>query len=114
AEIARLALRRGANPLTLAGLAGVGDLVLTCTGHASRNRTVGFELGKGRSLADVLGGMKMVAEGVRTARSARDLARRYDVDMPITNAVASILHDGVSVRDAISDLLGREMRSERD
>src|SRR6185369_3237574 len=84
AEIGRLAARKGANPLTLAGLAGMGDLVLTCTGELSRNRTVGMELGKGKKLPDVLAGLGHVAEGVKTAKSAYELSVKLNVDMPIT------------------------------
>lgn len=112
AEIARLAVRRGANPMTLSGLAGMGDLVLTCTGELSRNRKVGQRLGRGERLADILGGMDQVAEGVRTAKSAFDLARRLDVDMPITDAVHSVLYEGATVRDAVATLLARELKPE--
>src|SRR5438034_4200211 len=87
AEITRLAVRKAANPLTLAGLAGMGDLVLTCTGDQSRNRTVGIGLGRGQTLAQVLAGMSQVAEGVKTTKSAHDLAARLGVEMPITDAM---------------------------
>ncbi|MFT3774867.1 MAG: NAD(P)H-dependent glycerol-3-phosphate dehydrogenase [Minicystis sp.] len=87
AEIGRLAAHKGANPLTLAGLAGMGDLVLTCTGELSRNRTVGFELGKGRKLGDILATLGHVAEGVKTTKSAFDLSNKLRVDMPITAEV---------------------------
>jgi glycerol-3-phosphate dehydrogenase (NAD(P)+) len=113
AEISRLALRKGANPLTLAGLSGLGDLVLTCTGDLSRNRTVGIELGKGRSIAEILGSMKQVAEGVKTAQSVRDLARKYGVEMPITEQVYRMLYEGQSAGDALSELMGRALRAER-
>ena len=112
AEITRIAVRLGANPLTLAGLSGMGDLVLTCTGELSRNRRVGLELGRGRPLAEVLGEMKQVAEGVKTARSARDLALKTGVEMPICEQVYAITHEGKSVRAAVSELMGRQPKSE--
>ena len=112
AEIVRLSMAKGGNALTLAGLAGLGDLVLTCTGELSRNRTVGFELGKGRTLPDVLAGLGHVAEGVRTAKSAYDLGRRCDVDMPITTEVYRVLYEGKSPKQAVSDLLARANRPE--
>jgi glycerol-3-phosphate dehydrogenase (NAD(P)+) len=107
AEISRLAVRKGANPLTLAGLAGMGDLVLTCTGDLSRNRSVGIELGKGRSLAEILAGMKQVAEGVKTTQSARDLGQRLGVDLPITDMVWSILYQSIPAAEAVVQLLQR-------
>lgn len=112
AEITRLAVRQGANPVTLSGLAGMGDLVLTCTAELSRNRTVGFRLGQGEKLADVLGTMTQVAEGVRTTRSAHELARKVGVDMPLTDAVYSVLFEGVSARDAVANLSSRELKAE--
>jgi glycerol-3-phosphate dehydrogenase (NAD(P)+) len=112
AEIVRLALAKGGNALTLAGLAGLGDLVLTCTGELSRNRTVGFELGKGRTLPDVLSGLGHVAEGVRTAKSAYDLGKKCGVDMPITTQVYRVLYEGKSPSQAVSDLLARANRPE--
>jgi glycerol-3-phosphate dehydrogenase (NAD(P)+) len=112
AEIARVSMVKGGDPLTLAGLAGLGDLMLTCTGEASRNRTVGFELGKGRSLEEVLSGMTQVAEGVRTAKSARDLAIKLGVDMPITNEVYAVLYERKPVRQAVSDLMTRTLGRE--
>lgn len=114
AEIARLGQHLGGNPLTLAGLSGVGDLVLTCTGDLSRNRRVGQELGRGRSLDDVLGGMNMVAEGVRTAKSAYELARRHGVDMPITTEVFRVLYEGKAPLEAVDSLMLRAPRPERD
>lgn len=113
AEITRLGVHLGADPLTFAGLAGMGDLILTCTGALSRNRGVGVELGRGRSLEEVLGGMVMVAEGVRTARSARDLAAREGIDMPIVGAVHDILFAGRTPREAMEALMGREPKAER-
>ena len=113
AEIMRLGAALGAEPATLAGLAGIGDLILTCTGGLSRNRTVGVELGKGRSLDDILGGMVMVAEGVKTARSTRDLARREGVEMPIVEAVYAMLYEGLAARDAVEQLMLRTPKPEQ-
>jgi glycerol-3-phosphate dehydrogenase (NAD(P)+) len=112
AEITRLAVKLGANPLTLSGLGGMGDLVLTCTGDLSRNRTVGLELGRGRALPEILAGMKEVAEGVRTTRSAHDLARREGVDMPIVEQVHAVLYDGKAPLAAVSELMGRPQKHE--
>jgi glycerol-3-phosphate dehydrogenase (NAD(P)+) len=114
AEITRLATQLGAHPQTLAGLSGMGDLVLTCTGDLSRNRMVGIELGRGRTLPEVLSQMNMVAEGVRTAKSAYELARREGVDMPITNEVYKALYEGKSPVSAVESLMGRALRAERD
>jgi glycerol-3-phosphate dehydrogenase (NAD(P)+) len=114
AEIAKLAMARGGSALTLAGLAGMGDLVLTCTGDLSRNRTVGFELGQGRLLADVLAGLGHVAEGVGTAKSAHRLADKLGVDMPITAEVHAVLWEGKPVRQAVMDLMARELGYEFD
>ncbi|MCA9525686.1 MAG: NAD(P)-dependent glycerol-3-phosphate dehydrogenase, partial [Myxococcales bacterium] len=110
----RLAVKRGANPLTLAGLAGMGDLVLTCTGGLSRNRHVGIQLGKGRTLGEILGEMNEVAEGVRTAQSAHQLALKEGVDMPVTREVYRILYEDKSPAVALADLMGRGARRERD
>jgi glycerol-3-phosphate dehydrogenase (NAD(P)+) len=112
AEISRLAVCKGANPLTLAGLAGIGDLVLTCTGDLSRNRTVGLRLGEGKPVAEVLAGMKQVAEGVKTTKSAHDLARRLQVDMPITEAVYRVLYENVPTHEATLGLLDRAPKRE--
>jgi glycerol-3-phosphate dehydrogenase (NAD(P)+) len=113
AEITRLAVAAGARPETLAGLAGMGDLVLTCTGGLSRNRTVGVELGKGRSLDEIIAGMHgMVAEGVLTTNAAVGLARTHRVEMPITEQMHAILHDGKPPRDAIHELMTRTGKSE--
>lgn len=114
AEISRLAVARGANPLTLMGLAGLGDLVLTCTGDLSRNRRVGLGLGQGRSLSDILEELGEVAEGVRTARSAWQLAEKVGVAMPITEQVHAVLYEGRSVDEALARIMGRERRPERD
>lgn len=114
AEISRLTLALGGRRETLSGLAGLGDLVLTCTGALSRNRSVGIELGRGRSLEEVLREMKMVAEGVRTARSALDLGRKLSVPMPITEQVHEVLYEGKRPEDGIRELLGRPPRPEED
>jgi glycerol-3-phosphate dehydrogenase (NAD(P)+) len=111
-EIGRLAVAKGGQAATVAGLAGLGDLVLTCTGELSRNRTVGFELGRGLPLAQVLGSLGHVAEGVTTARSARDLARQLGVDLPICSEVCQVLYDGKLPRDAVDDLLRRPLKRE--
>lgn len=112
AEISRMAVRRGANPLTLSGLSGIGDLVLTCTGELSRNRTVGFELGKGRSLQDILKDMNQVAEGVKTAESARDLSRKLGVELPICDQVYSIIYENKNPRQAVVELMTRQSKPE--
>lgn len=112
AEITRLAVAMGAKPLTLSGLAGLGDLVLTCTGQLSRNRSVGVELGKGRKLAEIVGSMRMVAEGVHTAYAAHDLARRESVEMPITDQMYAVLELGKPPREAIRDLMERSLKPE--
>ncbi len=114
AEMTRLGVALGARPETFAGLAGMGDLVLTCTGALSRNRAVGVEVGKGRPLEEVLAATESVAEGVTTTDSARALAARRGVDMPIVAAVARILFEQQAPRDALADLMGRELRPERD
>ncbi len=109
AEIARAAMAKGGSALTIAGLAGMGDLVLTCTGEASRNRTVGFEMGRGRTLEDVLGSMTQVAEGVRTAKSGRDLSLKLGIEMPITSEVYQVLYERKPVRQAVYDLMTRAL-----
>jgi glycerol-3-phosphate dehydrogenase (NAD(P)+) len=112
AEMARLALAQGARMETLMGLAGLGDLVLTCTGSLSRNRYVGQELGRGRSLDEVLAGMREVAEGVRTTRAVKRLAERLSVSMPITEEVHAVLYEGRSARAAAEELMQRPVRDE--
>jgi glycerol-3-phosphate dehydrogenase (NAD(P)+) len=112
AEITRLAVAMGGRPSTLAGLAGLGDLVLTCTGDLSRNRGVGIELAKGRKLPDIISGMAMIAEGIETTSAAVDLARKYNVDLPITQQMGSILRGGRSPREAIRELMERTLRNE--
>lgn len=114
AEMTRLGTALGAEPGTFAGLAGLGDLVLTCTGSLSRNRAVGIELGKGRKLEDVLKDRETVAEGVVTAQSARELAAREGVEMPIVDTVNRVLFEGQSARSAIAALMTRELRAEVD
>lgn len=113
AEISRLAVHLGSNPLTLSGLAGMGDLVLTCTGDLSRNRTVGVKLGQGVSLEDILADMNQVAEGVRTTKSAYNLANREGIEMPITTEVYRILYEGKPGRKALMELMGRQLKKER-
>jgi glycerol-3-phosphate dehydrogenase (NAD(P)+) len=113
-EMTRLGVALGADPLTFAGLAGVGDLVLTCTGSLSRNRAIGLEIGKGASLTDALAGKETVAEGVPTTASALELAAKHDVDMPIAQMVYRILFEGHVARDAVPELMARELRSEQD
>lgn len=112
AEMARLAVALGARAETLSGLAGLGDLVLTCTGALSRNRHVGIELGKGRRLPDILAGMRMVAEGVDTAAPLLALAREHGIEMPITEQVDAILHRGKSPKDAIREIMDRPLKRE--
>jgi glycerol-3-phosphate dehydrogenase (NAD(P)+) len=112
AEMTRLVVKLGGKPQTLYGLAGLGDLVLTCTGTLSRNRHVGFELGRGRSLPDILAGMRMVAEGVGTSAAILALAREADVELPIAEQVNAILHHGKSPREAIRDIMDRPPRPE--
>jgi glycerol-3-phosphate dehydrogenase (NAD(P)+) len=113
AEITRLAVACGAKPATMAGLAGMGDLVLTCTGGLSRNRTVGVELGKGRKLDDIIAGMHgMVAEGVLTTNAAVGLGKKYGVELPISEQMHAILHQGKAPRDAIRELMTRPGKDE--
>lgn len=113
AETTRLGVALGASPATFAGLAGVGDLVLTCTGSLSRNRALGLALGRGRSLAQILAETRMVAEGVRTSATAAGLARRAGgVALPICQEVAAVLFEGKAPRDALASLLGREVKAE--
>jgi len=112
AEISRLACACGAKRETLAGLAGMGDLVLTCTGDLSRNRTVGVELGRGRKLPEIIGCMRMVAEGVKTTYATVALAERKGVEMPITTQVHRILEGQVTPREAIRELMERTLKDE--
>ncbi|MFO1395904.1 MAG: NAD(P)H-dependent glycerol-3-phosphate dehydrogenase [Burkholderiales bacterium] len=112
AETGRLSTALGGQRETLMGLAGLGDLVLTCTGNLSRNRRVGLALAKGRGLDEILAELGHVAEGVPAARAARRLARLHDIEMPICEAVDRVLHEGLSPRSAVSELLRREPRAE--
>ena len=112
AEISRLGKALGARPETFAGLSGLGDLLVTCMSRHSRNRSVGEELGRGRRLQDVLQHMEMVAEGVDTARSARRLAERLGVEMPITQQVNRILFEDVKPADALAELMQRARKAE--
>lgn len=114
AEMTRLGTALGARPATFAGLAGIGDLVLTCTGALSRNRAVGVDIGKGLTLEQVLAGKETVAEGVLNTQSAYDLAAREGVEMPIVGAVHRILFEGRPARVAIGELMSRELRAEQD
>ena len=114
AEITRLGVRMGAQPMTFQGLAGMGDLVLTCTGNLSRNRRVGLALGEGRTLAEVIEELGQVAEGVATARSAFELGGRLDVELPITEQVYRLLYEDKPARQALMDLLTRRRRAEQD
>ena len=113
-EMTRLGVALGAKPATFAGLAGIGDLVLTCTGALSRNRALGIEVGKGATLEAALRGKQTVAEGVMTAASALVLAEERGVDMPIVRMVNRILFDGHAARSAVPELMARELRSEQD
>jgi glycerol-3-phosphate dehydrogenase (NAD(P)+) len=113
AEMTRLAVRLGGRAETLAGLAGMGDLVLTCFGNLSRNRHVGFELGRGRKLEEIVGEMREVAEGVKTARAAHKLATELGVEMPITTGVYQMLYEDKSPRELMVELMERPLKSER-
>jgi len=112
AEISRLACAMGGNRETLAGLSGLGDLVLTCTGSLSRNRHVGFELGHGRSLDSILAGMRMVAEGVRTTTAALALGKRHGVELPIAEQISEVLAGRKAAKEAVGDLMLRPQRGE--
>lgn len=114
AEVTRLALREGGKTETLMGLAGLGDLVLTCTGTLSRNRYVGEELGKGRRLEEITACMHEIAEGVNTTLAVKELAERLQVDMPITSEVHAVLYERKSARDAANELMTRPLREEAD
>jgi glycerol-3-phosphate dehydrogenase (NAD(P)+) len=112
AEIGRLAAAAGGQPKTLAGLAGLGDLVLTCNGELSRNRTVGLELAKGRSIEEIVSSMRMVAEGVETTRATVDLAHKMSVEMPISNEMHAMLNEKRAPEEAIRRLMERELKGE--
>lgn len=111
-EITRLGVRLGANPLTLSGLAGMGDLVLTCTGGLSRNRRVGEKLGQGMTLQQILDDMNMVAEGVKTSESVFNLSQRLGLDLPIVDQVYRVVHEGKPATQAVTDLMARELKPE--
>jgi glycerol-3-phosphate dehydrogenase (NAD(P)+) len=113
-EMQRLGIKLGANPHTFSGLTGVGDLVLTCTGHLSRNHTVGKLIGEGKKLNDILSEMKMVAEGVKTAKSIYNLSRKVGVEMPISHAVYRILYEDLSPKEAVFLLMTRDLKDEMD
>ena len=113
AEISRLGVSMGADPLTFSGLGGLGDLVLTCTGDLSRNRTVGLKLGQGKKLDTILSEMNMVAEGVKTTRSAWNLAKKVGVEMPILEQVYQVLYQDKPCKDAVRDLLARSLKEEQ-
>jgi glycerol-3-phosphate dehydrogenase (NAD(P)+) len=113
-EIRRLGLKLGANPRTFTGLAGVGDLILTCTGDLSRNHTVGKKIGAGQKLREILAEMRMVAEGVKTARSVYNLSRKLGVEMPISHEIYHILYDDLSPREALQKLMTRDLKQELD
>jgi glycerol-3-phosphate dehydrogenase (NAD(P)+) len=112
AEMTRLGMKAGANPLTFAGLAGLGDLVLTCTGDLSRNRQVGLRLGAGETIENILDSMTMVAEGVKTSKSVHQLAAKYGVEMPITEQVYRVIYKGLEPGEAVKELMMRPPRHE--
>lgn len=112
AEMSRLGVAMGGDPLTFAGLAGMGDLIATCSSSQSRNNSVGRALGEGRTIAEIVASTNMVAEGVKSSPSVLDLARRYGVEMPITEQVVAVCHEGRSARDALAALMGRNRKSE--
>jgi len=111
--VTRLAVQRGGRAETFAGLAGIGDLVLTCFGNLSRNRRVGYELGQGRKLPEIIGAMREVAEGVKTAHSAYRLSQRLGVELPITTGVYQMLYEDKSPRELAVELMERPLKSER-
>lgn len=113
-EIRRLGVKLGANPRTFTGLAGVGDLLLTCTGDLSRNHTVGKKIGEGKKLKEILSEMRMVAEGVKTAKSVYNLSHKLGVEMPISHKIYHILYDDLSPKEAVHMLMTRDLRQELD
>jgi glycerol-3-phosphate dehydrogenase (NAD(P)+) len=113
-EITRLGVKLGADPLTFLGLAGMGDLILTCTGDLSRNRMVGLEIGRGRSLQEIIEGMNQVAEGVKTTRGAQALAARHGVEMPITEGVAQLLAGTLKPEQTVERIMSRQLRNENE
>jgi glycerol-3-phosphate dehydrogenase (NAD(P)+) len=112
AEIGRLAMKLGGEIITLAGLAGVGDLTLTCTGRLSRNRSFGYELGRGKTRAEIERSMRQVAEGVRTAKSAYEMAAKHQVEMPITDQVFRVLYEDLPAQQALKNLMSRVVKKE--
>ena len=114
AEISRLGVAMGGHPLTFAGLSGMGDLVLTCTGGLSRNRTVGVELGRGRSIDEIIDEMDMVAEGVKTTKAVKQLSTSVGVEMPICDQVYAVIYEGKAPGDVAHDLMVRDLRRERE
>lgn len=112
AEMTRLAVKMGGDPLTLSGLPGLGDLILTCTGELSRNRTVGKEIARGKKLEAILSGMRMVAEGIRNTRSVYQLAERLGVEMPIVEQMHLVLYGGKKPQEAVRDLMQRSLKAE--
>jgi glycerol-3-phosphate dehydrogenase (NAD(P)+) len=112
AEMTRLGVMMGANENTFSGLSGLGDLVLTCSSELSRNYTVGFELGKGKKLSDIVARRKSVAEGVATTKAANELAKKYNVEMPIVSEVYSVLYEEKTPGQAVSDLMNRTLKAE--
>ena len=114
AEITRLGVSVGAKPLTFAGLAGIGDLILTCTGDLSRNRMVGLRIAEGISVEEIVSGMKMVAEGIKTSLSAYNLAKKMGIEMPITTEVYNVIYRGKDPRKAVKDLMTRELKGEAE
>jgi glycerol-3-phosphate dehydrogenase (NAD(P)+) len=112
AEMTRLGVAMGADPRTFSGLAGMGDLVLTCTGGLSRNRTLGVRLGKGERFEDIMKGLQTVAEGVKTAKATRELARKHSVEMPVVDEVYRIIYEGKDPQLALKDLMSRELKGE--
>ena len=112
AEITRLAVKKGANPLTMAGLSGMGDLVLTCTGGLSRNRQVGQKLGKGMKHDEILKDMRQVAEGVRTAKSTHNLAKKESIEVPISDQVYRMLYEDLPAKEAVTTLMSRALKKE--
>jgi glycerol-3-phosphate dehydrogenase (NAD(P)+) len=114
AEITRLGVAMGAEPLTFSGLAGLGDLVLTCTGDLSRNRMVGLKIAEGMPVEEIVSSMRMIAEGIETSKAATMLARREGVEMPITVEVYRIIYEGKDPREAVRDLMTRELKGEME
>jgi glycerol-3-phosphate dehydrogenase (NAD(P)+) len=112
AEITRMGVKLGADPETLAGLSGIGDLITTCISRHSRNRYVGDRIGRGEKLKDILSSMVMVAEGVDTCRSAKAMSEKYDVEMPITDQVYSVLFEDKSPGEAVEELMTRSLKDE--